>query len=558
METSRLRFTKDHSVPATPHGKVDLFFDKDKDLFVWKDSSGNRKSFGASDIPIQSYNSDAEAYAAGVPPYGLYRKPDGSIVSVMPDAQAQAYQSASGISNEAMMRLSGFYKGLDTLGLRANLVDGAAYTDDMNAMNGTSLRSLKSVINLTTVGGPTQRPNGIYFNGAGQYAVGDTPAVAGARSFIGFNYAALDNVDNRSQVIFQLRNIGTAAFLGIQTAGGANNGQIASFAVGGTVRIITDTSWGRNPKELTVPVHPYPSVTTGLIKQGVRDDALATATSFSSMRYGGMLPFTRQSMQGEASYSMNQLRICVTGNATLSTIDHTTERIIPGWLYFNKALTDAEELAVMNLVDITLIPRFRFIWEGDSITNDMRQRAIGKAFWNGANVDWYDIWEGGQTAANAISQLGTDLGLNDTNLGGNFPKIAFIAFGTNDVGNPAFNNKSVETFHSELRTLWAYARARGAKVIANTVFQSVFITDNGREADRIALNELIRKDAGIYYDVLLDRDAWINAATNVRPIYNDLDMIRPGGVHLNLNPGKGSDLLTQYMSDQLLNLGLLP
>jgi hypothetical protein len=92
--------------------------------------------------------------------------------------------------------------------------------------------------------------------------------------------------------------------------------------------------------------------------------------------------------------------------------------------------------------------------------------------------------------------------------------------------------------------------------------QSSYITAQGRESDRVTLNNLIKADEGVYYDVLFDKDAWTLEMTASRPVYTDAAIfVQDGGgaaVHPTNTIGGGSDQLLVYMTAVLETKPVIP
>ena len=505
-------------------------------------------------VPAGPY---ADAFAAilsgAVQKDALYRQPSGIVSWLGLNTQAADYQDAHGISDRRALLVSGFFEGLADLGLLSDFKDGAIYRADSQPASGATLPSLLGLSNQTMFNTPVRERHGIYFGGTNQYATGSVVATTGARTFIGIHSGVLGNTDATLQPIFRYQNGESVTQLTMNKNGTAAGQAYSYVAVART----TAGSPGWNRESVFAAV-------------AIRDDATAGASSFSMRRLmsaDGTI-HTRVSTQGEASHTLNKLRIVRYANNDGST-NYTLmiERVIPGWFIFGKSLDETESENFNTLLGQTLFPKWKMVWEGDSITNYVQLRALDKGCWRAANVSWQYVGAGGETSVNGVAQIGTGTGLNTTNLADTMPTVVDIAFGANDLGNFSEAALPFATIHANLRTLWAYARSTNpnAVVCAHTVMQSSYITARGREANREALNALIRADAGVYYDILQDRDAWSMAATALRPVYLDASLFIDDdagagvvSVHPTSTIGGGADQLANYMSANLIAAGVIP
>lgn len=474
----------------------------------------------------------------------------GSTVLNTLTSEAKAYKAAYGISNAAATKISNFFKGLSDIGLRSNFLDGAVLRADSQPVSGGTIPSLLGLSNLTITGSPSRLRNGIYFNGSLQYARGTIVSSTGARTLVGLHCGTLDNTNATAQPIFRLSNGLTATSLGMVN-NGASFGQAQSFV--STLRTTAgNPSWGRN--------------TTSIASTSIRDDAAVGASSFSMRRLNtvGGTTFTRTSTQGEVSHTLNRMRMCLNSNNGETTIFSSIERTIPAWFLFSKALSDSEENNLQTLIGQTVLPKWRYVFEGDSIqASYIGGRFSDKGVWKGANLATVNVAVGGAGAVERAAAIGGN-GLTTTNIANNMPTVVDIAAGTNDLGNYSSAARSVATVHSALRTLWSFVRSTNpsALICGSTVMQSSYITAQGRESDRTALNDLIKADEGIYYDVLFDKDAWTLQMTASRPVYTDAAIfVQDGGgaaVHPTNTIGGGSDQLLAYMTAVLETEPVIP
>jgi len=474
----------------------------------------------------------------------------GSTVLSTLTPEAKAYKAAYGISNAAATKISNFFKGLSDIGIRSNFLDGAVLRADSQPVSGVSIPSLLGLSNLTITGSPSRLRNGIYFNGSLQYAKGNIVSSAGARTFVGLHCGTLDNINATSQPIFRLSNGLTATSLGMVN-NGTSFGQAQSFV--STLRTTAgNPGWARN--------------TTSIASVSIRDDAAVGASSFSMRRLNtvGGTTFTRTSTQGEASHTLNRLRMCLFSNNGETTVFNSIERTVPAWFLFSKALSDSEENNLQTLIGQTVLPKWRYVFEGDSIqASYIGGRYSDKGVWKGANLSTVNVAVGGAGAVERAAAIGGN-GLTITNVANDMPTVVDIAAGTNDLGNYSAAARSVSTIHSALRTLWSFVRSTNpsALICGSTVMQSSYITAQGRESDRVTLNNLIKADEGVYYDVLFDKDAWTLEMTASRPVYTDAAIfVQDGGgaaVHPTNTIGGGSDQLLVYMTAVLETKPVIP
>lgn len=458
---------------------------------------------------------------------GFYR-----VVSEIPSAfvlhpGAIAYQARAGLSPAAAMRVSKFFSGLDQAGLADAFLDGCVFREDSNGGKASGAYSLRGLADLALYGNPQWRRNGLSFDGIDDYAVGGVPPAGGGRTLVVAHAGNLSNTSMVDRRIVDLRQAGGNPLLAINVSG--PNAQILSAFQNARFLTAGALGWSRN--------------TVGLQLISVRDDGAASSVSLSHQRLANSgASFSRVSGQGEAPHVLNSIRIGVLANASMTAIYNHCERMVGGWFLFSRALNDSEEQQLQAILDSSILPKWRMIWEGDSLSNDLSSRAHDKGALWGANIDIRMRWAGGETSANGVAQLGSPQGLEDSLFGG-MPVLVRICFGANDLANlPGSGGSAVTAIHANLRTIWAYARARQGVVIASTVMPARGITQNGREADRQWLNALIRADAGTHYDILHDADQWAGKATSTRPCYDDLSIFRDG-IHLSLGTGQGADQL---------------
>jgi hypothetical protein len=481
----------------------------------------------------------------------LYRQDAGVLGWLQIVSDAETYQTTHGISDAAAVRLSAFFEGLTDIGIRANLLDGGVFREDLQPSTGDAM-SLLGLSDLPLFGTPTREWNAIYFDGVNDYAFGSIVASTGARTLVNVHCGLLDDADSTFEHIVRISNADTNVQL-LMAKNGTGPGQAYSY--NGTGRTTPgDAGWGRGTQYSTV---------------SIRDDAAGGASSFSMRQLlnpNGVTTYTRRSTTGEASHTLNKMRIALYAATAPETVYSYVQRLIPGWFLFDKSLSDTEEDDLNVLLGQTVFPRWSMVVEGDSISASgfLGLRMPNAGCWRAANMAITNKSVGGEGALERVADLGTVDGLNATNLLPGIPVIVDIAPGSNDLNNFTALQRSVASIHANLRTLWAYVRTTNpaATICASTIMPSSYQDDGGRAADRNSLNALIRADEGTYYDILFDKDSWIHEITATRPVYDDAAIfVQDGGglaVHPTTTAGGGCDQLLAYMSAALLTAGVVP
>lgn len=478
----------------------------------------------------------------------LYRQPLGAMGWLNLTAAAVAYQDANSTTDAAALKISGLFEGLVDIGIDGNLVDGGIFRADTQPASGDQLVSLLGLSNLTMVNAPTRERNAVYFQKTlSQYALGGIAESIGARTFIGLHSGLLENDETLATPIFKLwKDTGLTPYLAMQ-----NNGTTFGQAVSYVSSVRTT---GGNPG--------WSAVSTTLANVAIHDDAAAGASSLSMRRAPSPAgtTYARTSTQGEASHTLNKLLLAIhSQSAGPGSIYRYINRRIPGWLLFDVVLTDQQEEDLNTLLGNTVLPKWSMIWEGDSITVGQADRSTDKGCWAAANLAFYKVATGGETAQDCVDQLGLSTGFNTTNLAVQKAVICDVSPGHNDLANYSAGIRSVASIHANLRTIWAYIRSTNptAAIHVGNVTRSSAIDANSRESDRQALNALIAADVGVYFDVLTDRDAYFESATVTTPYYNDAALFADG-VHPTATLGGGYDQIVGVISDNLLAAGVIP
>lgn len=144
---------------------------------------------------------------------------------------------------------------------------------------------------------------------------------------------------------------------------------------------------------------------------------------------------------------------------------------------------------------------FSIVFEGDSLTASSSSTwAATVAADSGRVASWNNVAISGTTTVDMANRYGSNVSPHKSILGGVF----LINGGTNDIRaglpNPVSNT------YANLQYLWGLARQDGFKVVAFTVHSVYTVTPCATcEADRLALNALIRSDPSLY-DALIPMD----------------------------------------------------
>lgn len=453
------------------------------------------------------------------------------------DTEVQSYlASVGGLNQSRSNAVSDFFSGLTEIGIRSSFLDGACYRSDTQASGGTVARSLRQRSNANVPAGSFEK-NGVWLQN--QMMRFGVPLHNGQRtliictSFDRWNTSALAGVMALANSVYQNN------YISYYNTGASSENINVSFYGGTGISAQSGSGLYIRDQNLAYTV--------------ARDNNLGAGVAASIMhecRSNGVVR-NKFSLAGQASHELDFL----TFGGDASKYYH---QLISGWFIFSSALTDQQLTSFYALLDRTLIPRWNLVFEGDSISENVQNGLRAGVAFRGANIIQNTVHTGGETAANGVAQLGTASGLNDSNLNGyGFPVIVEIGFGANDLGNFTSAQRSVEAIHADLRAMWDYAKARGAKVIARNVMPRSWGVGGDREADRVALNALIAADQGTFYDVLVDASAWAFSATaNPNPSL-DTNLFRDQ-VHLALGQNQGAEQLSRYMSTQVLAAGILP
>lgn len=462
--------------------------------------------------------------------------PRGGAIDPSASAYAAAVEAAGGtLAPQVVRRLSRFWSGLDALGIRSNFLDGACFRADTQPPSG-SILSLRGLSNATLTGG-TRGHSALLFDGVDDWLGGAIPDSSGARTIIGPFAGNTHPPSSGALVKAWVLTGGTTkyriSFLGNSVVGGNlyvaecdgfHNTQWA--AMGHSI----DNSLYRTfvSRELNLGYN---------VADSFVGDKLERNGSPVQAKKIGMADKTFQYFCGGAWKE-----------ADTGTISSYIMCALPGWLLFNKALSDGEVSSVVALCDTTLWPEWNLVIEGDSIIfKAVPYITDCDPLWGG-NHKKINLSEGGKHAYTAVANLGTSDGFDvASNLAGSLPRVALIAIGANDVANYTPAQKPAATIYADLVTLAAYARSAGATVGMSTIIPNGTLVPD-KEANRVALNALIVAGAGVDYDFLIDTDTWIYTTTAVRPVWDDSN-IYFDEVHLNEGAaGTGCDLWGDYIA----------
>ena len=144
--------------------------------------------------------------------------------------------------------------------------------------------------------------------------------------------------------------------------------------------------------------------------------------------------------------------------------------------------------------------KLNLIFEGDSITagnnvgeNEDYPFLTFRNFAFGKN-SYYNLGLGSDTAANMDTNKASIFAKFKTG----FTNIVILLAGTNDISLSVETNAQI---YDHLKSIWAYVRTNGGKVIACTILP--FGASSAYETSRQEINAWIRADSGLY-DQLAD------------------------------------------------------
>jgi hypothetical protein len=441
------------------------------------------------------------------------------------------------MTGTAIGRLSRFWRGLDSLGLSASLLDGACFRADMQPTSGTSALSMRGLSDAT-ITGAARGYHALEFDGVDDWVGGAVPASTGTRTIIApVAGRSFYSSGTYKDWIFTGGNTveHTYTFLGSGTTN-------LVFAEGDTVH-----------ETVYVSANNTSIGETRTICFASRDlnlgyDVAGSIVGDRIDRFGGSL---RSTQKGRNQRTLDYYCGGCWRNAKYGTLTNFSRCALPGWMLFSSALSDSELGSVVSLADSTIWPAWDMVIEGDSIVFFAVPYISDKAGLWGSNHTRTNIAQSGKTAATAVANLGTSSGLNAAgNLSGSFPKLVIISIGAND-------DYPAAQIYANLCSLSAYARSAGAVVGMCTIIPNGSLNE-AKELNRVALNALIVAGAGVDYDFLVDTDSAVYTWTATRPVWDDSN-IYLDDVHLKYGAaGTGCDLMAALIAERIAAASFLP
>lgn len=413
------------------------------------------------------------------------------------------YVTATGIDRAHMEKLRTFFAALQTAGVRANLWDGAILKKGYAVVQGPSsaryIRSLGGKANQYLFGSPKLGDCGLILDPTCSARAPFTGTV-GARTLIacfqtGTNFQTPYNTSDGR--FLQLTNsyftgragdyfYSSATQNNISYSNGPNTG-------GSFVGIVPVNGLSRNnPSRSAMVAASYDHTVSGAngLKVKNRGYSIQTATSPGATHDVQVLEIN--------GYAVNPSTSPAVANG-----QDRTYMSMGAWLLFDRVLTETEMGNVWLALD-GLLPRWRYVCDGDSLMNYVLPRMLQVPELYGSNLELNQFSVGGRSHTQAAAQLGSGTGLNPSALAAaSYPVIADY------ISTDAFNTAGETTpaaQHALIRQIWSYIRTTNpsAFIIGRTVTSMGDYEDSGTMDKLAALNELIRADEGVYYDKLVD------------------------------------------------------
>lgn len=424
------------------------------------------------------------------------------------DREAETYATAHSLNNDATGRIANFLTGLEEIGIKSDLYDAGLYALKYQPASGSTAYSILGNSDLAITGTPVRKKHGFFFQNDDPSSPTTPERMYGDTSSSGeWTWVTSDARQVYGSTVGQRRSLNAlttspySAFIQMQNG---TNWQSYTYSGGGAASI----SGAKSPVEDGYK----PVITT--------NDAISGAGSLRTRSFTG----SWLSTTGRGLVPLDKLSIGA-GTTNGSSFSQYYDGLSNYWMLFNSVVADTALDELQSLIDETIAPKYRIVFEGDSISSDL----IGWSYhvasdpdFLGANVDVVVQGTGGFATPQLVNRIGTSTGINDSQATSDFPVFALIQAGTNDPGqapdpSDTYTSGAVET-HANIRLLWHAARARGMKVIACTMPKST-IFDAGGSAEywttgtsgELSLdvvdqvNTLIRADSD-RYDYLLDVD----------------------------------------------------
>jgi lysophospholipase L1-like esterase len=423
----------------------------------------------------------------------------------------ESYANREALPNAGRAQMLKLQNLLNTLGISSNLVDGCYFREGLNSQTVAPI-TFKGVSPATNVAGWSWVPGGILIS----------------------NTAA-------GQLVYPVQDCTNETTLIVWTAGLANTASALGFVA--TLVHTNGTGSGQ--------FHMFcPDASGNIILQHYAGGAVTTTTSIRSvgdLSFRGMS--SAWSLGGKIENMADERYAESAGNSALHTaLNHlwiggsAARFTMAGWMLFDKKLT-TNQIKAINYS----LPRTRMIVEGDSIslyyyTNSAsRFNVTGWAQWTNQST-------GGHTTIDMLGETNQwkTLGPDGTNV-----TDAYISImgGANDIANLS---SPAPTILTNLRILWATARANNIKPIAWTVTGGSGIRTAGLDTNRTQLNQLIRADGSNYHQ-LIDVDAYLYATLG--PQYYSNSVFSTDNIHPNFG---GAGMIGPLLGDSFAPMAKIP
>ena len=424
------------------------------------------------------------------------------------DREAETYATTHNLDNNATGRIANFLTGLEEIGIKGDFYDAGLYSAKYQPSSGSTAYSLLGNSDLAITGTPVRKKHGFFFQNDSATSPTSPERMFGDVSSSGeWTWVTSDARQVYGSTVGQRRALNAltptpySAFIQMQNG---TNWQTYTYAGGG----VSNINGVKSPIE-----DAYKPIIT-------KNAAVSASSSLQTRSFGG----SWLSTTGRGNVPLSKLTIGA-GTTNGFSFSQYYDGLSNYWMLFNSLVDNSalEELEV--LIEETIAPKYRFVFEGDSISSD----SIGWAYhvlsdptFMCCNIDLVSQGTGGFATPQLVNRIGTSTGINDTFASSDIPVFAVIQAGTNDPGQApdaevTYTSGAAET-HANIRLLWHSARARGMKVVACTMPKAT-IYDAGGSAEywttgtsgELSLdvvdqvNALIRADSD-RYDYLLDVD----------------------------------------------------
>jgi hypothetical protein len=453
------------------------------------------------------------------------------------DALVSAYFDATGIESAAAEELQEFVTALSDAGVLANMVDGSILKSRHARIQSGAIRTLRGLNLQVLTGNPTLGDCGIILNGSNQgvsYAVSGSPI--GNRTFICLNalgqaFQSTPTVDAYAWHLVNGYPFNTLRGDVMRFDLNQSAATVRSMYSSGTTLRATSNADGvtrTSPPKSYLQAHTY--------DYGAANYA-ANAATFRTR--GGTKRFGAATLQSDANGTHEIKGIvlgALAGYNNLNPSSNWCHEAVGGWLIFDRILSDTEIEDVFEAVSL-IAPRWRYSTGGDSLMNFQNPYVLKLPELFGTNVSLAQHAVGGATVPAQVAALGTSIFT-----------AAHLTFADGPVVADYLNIDTItgaytkEQYHTDLRAIWTHIKTvnPAAKIIGQTITTSEGIETEGTVGEHHLLNDLIRADEGIYYDVLVDN--WQIAEDLKRPDFtyqhNDTtviaDGVHPSGTLCNL------------------------